>query len=66
MGEPDDIITINIKIRRETRDRLKRVAKQNRSSMQSILRSLAENYIENSEYLKLKMVDTRGENGQRS
>jgi len=64
MEDNNNLITINFKISKELRDKFKKVAKDNRTTMQSILYSLVENYIENADHLKLKIIDMRSQYGK--
>jgi len=66
MVEPKpDLITINLKVSRDMRKQFKSIAKAHGSTMQSILYSLAENYIENADHLKIKIIDMRALNGSK-
>ena len=53
-------ITVNFKMPKEMRDAFKAAAKTHGATMQAILYSMVENYIENADHLKLRIVDSKG------
>lgn len=61
---PDKQITLNFKMPKSMRDAFKCAAKTHGATMQAILYSMTENYIENSDHMKLRIIDSKGgENG---
>lgn len=53
-------VTVNFKMPAEMRDDFKKTAKKNGMTMQTVMFFLARDYIENSDHLKVKLVDSRG------
>lgn len=55
----DPIVTVNLKMPTSMRDAFKKAAKKNGGSMQSVMFLLAQDYIENCDHLKFRLVDAR-------
>ena len=58
-----ETVTVNLKMPAPMRDRFKKAAKKNGGTMQSVMFLLAQDYIENSDHMKFKLVDSRSKNG---
>jgi len=61
----ENIVTVNFKIPAEMRDEFKMAAKNNGMTMQTVIFFLVRDYIDNSDHLKFKLVDARGNNGRK-
>jgi len=57
----DGVATLNFKIPRGMHEAFKTAAKKHGATMQAILYSLTENYIENSDFFKVRLIDIRKE-----
>jgi len=63
MDSENYAVTVNLKMNREMRNKFKSAAKTNGTTMQAVLYSMAENYIENSDHMRVRVVDTRHRDG---
>lgn len=55
----EELVVVNFKIPKAMRNDFKRAARKNGATMQAILYSLAVDYIENADHLKIRIVDVR-------
>ena len=58
-AEDEGQVTVNLKMPRRMRDDFKKASKKNGGTMQSVMFLLAQDYIENSDHMKFRLVDSR-------
>jgi hypothetical protein len=54
-------IVLNFKMQPAMRDAFKEAAKKHGATMQAILHSLVESYIENADHLKVRVINEKGD-----
>ncbi len=62
--DEENIATVNFKMPKSMRDEFKKACRKN-GGMQAVLYCFAQDYIENSDRLRMRLVDIRGGDDER-